>query len=298
VIAEMTNSPEGAPVILSSLYAFVTLQADYIGFGDSLGHYHPFVLKKSLANTTVDFIKAAKTFAENNHINLNEQLFITGYSEGGYAAMAALQKLEYETSMKVQMAAPMAGPYDVNVTAYAVLSEENLSVPSFMANVGYAYGKAYDEPIDSIINEPYASKLPVLFDGSKTRVEIDPELSYKTTGTDGLFNPVFVKDFFTNSSNWFRKAVLENNVNFWNPQTPVKLVHCMGDDVIEFGMSQWTYNTLKDSGAVDVELIPVEVAVTQDLETSLRYGHAECAPVAYGVTAHLFAEARKMTIGY
>ena len=111
VIAEGTSAPAGSSGILTSLFAFVTLQPDYIGFGDSSSHYHPFVLKNSLAESTVDFINAAKKFAQENSIHLNGQLFLTGYSEGGYAAMASLQKIENEGELQVTMAAPMAGPY-------------------------------------------------------------------------------------------------------------------------------------------------------------------------------------------
>jgi len=298
VIAGGTNSPDGSSVILTSLFAFVTLQADYIGFGDSIEHYHPFILKKSLANSTVDFIIAAKEFAVNNAINLNGQLFLTGYSEGGYAAMAALEKIEQEGELQVTMAAPMAGPYAVDAMAMGVLSQPTLSVPSFMADLGYAYALAYDEDVASVVNEPYASKLEDLFDGSKTRSEIDPELTTVTTGPDGLFNPVLINDFFTDPDNWFKKAVQENDVHTWAPQTAVRLVHCLGDDVIPYDISVLTEGTMQAMGATNVAAVPVEVAVTQDPATALRYGHSECAPVAYGVAATMFAQTRQATVGY
>ncbi len=298
VIAGSTNSPDGSSVILTSLFAFVTLQADYIGFGDSNDHYHPFILKKSLANSTVDFIIAAKAFAANNAINLNGQLFLTGYSEGGYAAMAALEKIEQEGELQVTMTAPMAGPYAVDAMAMGVLSQPTLSVPSFMADLGYAYALAYDEDVASVVNEPYASKLEDLFDGSKTRSEIDPELTTVTTGPDGLFNPVLVNDFFTDPDNWFKKAVQENDVHTWAPQTAVRLVHCLGDDVIPYDISVLTEGTMQAMGATNVAAVPVEVAVTKDPATPLRYGHSECGPVAYGVAATMFAQTRQATIGY
>jgi len=296
VMAVNTSAPAGSSVILTSLFAFVTLQPDYIGFGDSSEHYHPFVLKNSLADTTVDFINAAKKFAQENNIHLNGQLFLTGYSEGGFAAMAALQKIELEGALKVAMAAPMAGPYIMDGLAQQVLSQPKLSIPSFMANIGYAYAKAYDEDIASVINEPYASKLDTLFDGSRSRPDIDPELTTVASGPDGLFKQSFVDGFF--AGNWFTQAVIDNSVYKWAPQTPVKLVHCIGDNVIPYDISTNTRDSLDAYGAANVEIIPVEVAVTKDPGTSLRYGHAECGPVAYGVTAHIFAGFRKAKIGY
>jgi hypothetical protein len=161
VLADSTGAPEGSAILLTALGGFATLQPDYIGFGDSNDHYHPFVLKDSLANSTVDFIKQVKVFSKDNNITLNNQLFLTGYSEGGYASMATLKKIEEEqlTDLKVTMAAPMAGPYALKMMADGVFSQPKLGVPSFMANVGYSYAKANAQEVNSVINEPYASKL-------------------------------------------------------------------------------------------------------------------------------------------
>jgi len=298
VIGEKTSAPDGAAVILTALAGFVTLQPDYIGFGDSNDHYHPFVLKKSLANATVDFIAAARTFAAANGIKLNGQLFLTGYSEGGYAALATLQKIEQEGGPKVTIAAPMAGPYAMNEMAMTVLSQPTLTVPSFMANVGYAYAKANGKELSEVINEPYASKLPALFDGSLTRTEIDPKLTNKTTGADGLFNPALVGAFFQDPDNWFKQAMIANNVHTWAPQTPVRLMHCMGDDVIPFAISSLAAGTMQKYGASDVKVIPVEVALTGDPATQLKLGHAGCGKYSYGVAAKIFGAARAAAFHY
>jgi len=295
VIATTTNSPSGASIILTSLAGFVTLEPDYIGFGDSVGHYHPFVMKKSLANATVDFIKAAREFAQKNDIHLNDQLFLTGYSEGGYAALATLQKIEQEhIDMPITLATPMAGPYDLELIAFGVLAQPTLVEPSFIADVAYAYERAYDREYNEIINEPYASKLPYLFDGSMYMEEIDAELTTKTTGEDGLFSPSFVYDFVNNSDNWFRQALVDNSLHRWNPQTSIRLIHCKGDDVIPYQMSEWTKANLDAYGGVDVQVIPVEDTLGIPSEVQ----HSACGVLAYSLTSHIFADIRLATIGY
>ncbi len=298
-IALDTSSPDGAPVILTSLTAFVTLQADYIGFGDSFGHYHPFVLKRSLANATVDFIEAARKFAADNNIPLNGQLFLTGYSEGGYAAMAALEKIEAEGSMQVTLAAPMAGPYALDAMAQGVLFSDTLGVPSFMADVAYAYANAYNRPLTELINEPYASKLPTLFDGLYTREEIDPELTTVTSGEDGLFTSAVVENYFNDPEYWFKEAMLDNDTYQWAPQTPVRLIHCQGDDVIPYAISELTEGTMQAMDAADVALVPVEATLAAyGMGDGSLLGHAECAAPAYGLTAQIFSGIREATIGY
>ena len=296
VLADANAVPAGSSVILSALGGFATLQPDYIGFGDSNDHYHPFIMKNSLANATVDFIKTVKTFATENDIKLNNQLFLTGYSEGGYAAMATLKKIEDEnlTDLTVTMAAPMAGPYALEPMANMVLNTNKLTVPSFMANVGYAYAKAYNQDVETVINEPYASKLPTLFNGDLNRTQIDPSLTLDTKGATGLFVGNFVTNYFTDSKHWFKKAMLENNLHLWAPKTPLRLVHCEGDDVIPYLISTETEKAMKAYGATNIGVVPVE----EKLGLPIHVGHADCGLLGYKVTTGLFAAERKATIGY
>lgn len=300
--AEHTNTEVDTPIIFSALAGFVTLQPDYIGFGDSSEHYHPYLLKKSLANATVDFIKAAKKFAEDNGIRLNGQLFVTGYSEGGYAAMAALQKIEKEGELHVTMAAPMAGPYAMSGMAIKVLEAPQIGVPSFMANVGYAYALASNKEVDIVINAPYASQLENLLGGDYNRTQIDGELTHKTTGESGLFRQDFVNSFFqgaiTGQPDWFLGALLQNDVYRWKATTPIRLVQCMGDDVVPFAMSQIAEGNMTEMGTSDISIVPVEIAITKNPNTPLRLGHGECGAAAYKVAAGLFAKERNANIGY
>jgi hypothetical protein len=296
VIGDRTAIPDGSAILLTSIGGFATLQPDYIGFGDSSSHYHPFVLKDSLANATVDFIKQVKIFSAENNITLNNQLFLTGYSEGGYAAMATLKKIEEEkiTDLTLTMAAPMAGPYAVKLIADGVLSQPKLGVPSFMANVGYAYAKANNQEIETVINEPYASRLPTLFNGDLTGTEIDASLTRDTTGATGLFVPNFVINYFSDDNHWFKKAVTQNDVHTRKPVTPINLVHCEGDDVIPYAISQLTAATMGAMGATSVNLVPVESTLGLDVNVT----HAACGSLAYKVTTGIFAQMRAATKGY
>ena len=163
-----------------------------------------------------------------------------------------------------------------------------------MANFAYAYAKAYDREVSTVLNEPYASKLPTLIDGSKRRELIDPELSYDTTGATGLFNPTFVNNFFQYSNFWFREAVVENSVSDWSPNTPVRLLHCQGDDVIPYAISQITEAKMQGMGAKDVKLIPVE----KELRLDHNVTHGECGEYAYKLAIRIFSKIREEKFGY
>ena len=158
----------------------------------------------------------------------------------------------------------------------------------------FSYSKKYDKEIGTIINTPYAEKLETLLAGDLNRTDVDKELTTVTTGDTGLFKSTFVGGFFASSEHWFREAVLEQSVDRWNPQTTVKLVHCEGDDVIDFAMAGAAKSYMDAYGARDVSVVPVE----QNLSLAKLVGHSDCGSLAYKVTTGLFAKERKETIGY
>jgi F420-0:gamma-glutamyl ligase len=64
-------------------------------------------------------------------------------------------------------------------------------------------------------------------------------------------------------------------------------------------MSEATADVMTNTfEAASVEFWPVEVIVTGDANTSLRWGHVECAAGAYGVAAKTFSQVRHDTVGY
>jgi len=298
VAIENSAAPDSVGTIFTSVSGFVTLQPDYIGFGDSNNHYHPYLLEKSSANSVVDFVKAAIKFAQDNNIPViaSKDLYLTGYSQGGYVALAAQEKLEQDGSFNLKLSIPMDGPYLLDPIANSVLNSDTIGVPSFMAATAYAYAKAYKKDISTLVQEPYASKLPTLFNGSLTRVEIDKQLTHKTKGDGGLFTDTIAANYATS---WFKTALETNSVVDFNPQTEVKLLHCLGDDVIPYKIAQDASQGFpQQNGATNVSLIPVEPTYKQDPNTQLRLGHAACAAPAYKIAASIFANTRKNSIGY
>ena len=295
-VAKDTGIPQGTAVLITSIGGFATLKPDYIGFGDAKEHHHPYVQKDSLANATIDFIRQVKVFAKENNINLNQQLFLTGYSEGGYAAMATIKKIEEEqlTDLKVTMVAPMAGPYDLITTINSVLTRESWRYPSLMADFGYSYAKLKNKDLDIVFNKPYDSTIPKLFDGSLGFSGVNKGLTNTVKGKDGLFKDSFVSNYFNIQDDWFREALIENSVHEWSPKTPIRLIQCEGDDIIPYEVTTITEAKMKELGAVDVVAIPVEK--TLGLGKKLR--HISCAGASYKLTTKIFADIRKKTIGY
>ena len=116
------NAPEG---LLGGTLGYYAAVPDYLGLGEST-ILHPYQHAKTSATSVIDFIRAAQKFAQQNNIQLNEQLFLAGYSEGGYVTLAAHKEIEenYSSEFTVTASAPMAGSYDLDLTARSIIQLE------------------------------------------------------------------------------------------------------------------------------------------------------------------------------
>jgi alpha/beta superfamily hydrolase len=159
-------SSEG--LILAALFAaegYIVVAPNYAGYDSSTLGYHPYLVGAQQAAEMMDVLTAARSAlpvalaptATDNH-----KLFVTGYSQGGYVAMAATRAMQ-AAGETVTASAPMSGPYALAAFGDAIfLGEVNLSATenvALLAN-GYqnAYGNLYSAPTD-VFAAPYASDI-------------------------------------------------------------------------------------------------------------------------------------------
>eukprot|EP00013_Stygamoeba_regulata_P024357 CAMPEP_0177643212 /NCGR_PEP_ID=MMETSP0447-20121125/8038_1 /TAXON_ID=0 /ORGANISM="Stygamoeba regulata, Strain BSH-02190019" /LENGTH=362 /DNA_ID=CAMNT_0019145499 /DNA_START=355 /DNA_END=1439 /DNA_ORIENTATION=- len=146
-------------VYLASLrYAVVT--PDYLGFGDSPPP-HLYIHADTLASASRDALAAALGVMEDSRDAWNRRLFLVGYSEGGYAAMATLKLLETaHADVPVTGAAPMAGPFDLSGTFLNfVLRDRKLPRPYHIPLFLYSYNHVYHlwNRSSEIFQQPWAA---------------------------------------------------------------------------------------------------------------------------------------------
>ena len=128
------NSSEALLATIASSLGYITVAADYQGLGDSKG-LHPYLHARSEAKYATDLFLSILPFMEQQSVVANRQVFITGYSQGGHAAMAlhrALQEDPLPESYEVVAAAPMSGPYSVSGEMLRrVMSREPYNYPGY-----------------------------------------------------------------------------------------------------------------------------------------------------------------------
>ena len=287
VSIENRKLPYGAELVYSALHGFITIMPDYLGYGDSVDSIHPYLLKNPTRGNIADFTKKAFEFLRENDINIspNEELYLSGYSEGGYVALASVKTIE-QAGFNLQMSVPMAGPYLLEPFGQAVMDLNYIDFPSFVAFFLYSYAQKYHYSIANMLQEPYAKKIDSLFNKENTREQIDAQLTTKVKGSNGLLVQNFVNDYKTSD---FRLKLIKNSILEVNARTPIKLMHCMGDDVVPYEIAKSEKSILKLFNSVEL--------ITIDSDNN-RLNHIDCAYKAYLKAGVIFKESREKMLGY
>lgn len=234
-----------------SSMGFITVVPDMIGFGESKNVFHPYYVEEPTASSVIDILRAAKTLAEEKETTFNARLFLGGYSQGGYATMAAHKALETNPLEDFELIAsfPAAGGYDILAMQEYFFSQDTYSHPFYLGYVGRSYQTYYDQPdlLTDFFNEPYASRIPALFDGLKGQDEINAQLTNDMTA---LLRPEVVGGIETNPEYAYLKEAFENNsLTDWAPTISMYMYHGDKDTTVPFENSQITYDKLISNGA-------------------------------------------------
>ena len=223
---------------------------DYLGFGSSSSILHPYYVEEATASSILDMLKAATELAEQKGLPFNGKLFLAGYSEGGYATMAAHKAIEENGLDGFTLIAsfPGAGAYDLKGMQAHIFSLQEYDDPHYLAYMARAYQIYYDQDdlLTDFFKEPYASRIPGLFDGIKGADEINSQL---TTKISDLIQPDMLTGIDTNPKfNYLKTAFAENSLTDWKPAIQMYMYHGTSDTTVPFQNSVETFNKLLSNG--------------------------------------------------
>ena len=229
-------------VSMSAYAGFAAIYPDYIGYGDSNDVEHPYMLKQSSARSGVDMVKASMKYMQDTGVAINHQLYVSGYSQGGYNAMAMAESIEGGAISTVTLngVAPMAGPHLLKPFGDAVLATgATMSVPAFMGYLANAYAYYNDNlTLDEMLLPAQVPNFNGLFNGDNNATVIHTTLGLPLGAPSNmLFNDAFITSYETNATHKLKTMFNDNTVGNWNATSKIRLIHCSNDDVIPVTMS-------------------------------------------------------------
>lgn len=248
---------EGIASMAMTSLGFATCVPDYLGLGESF-LLHPYLYAPSSADVSIDLLRAARTFYQDNGVELNNDLYLGGYSEGGYVTMAVHREIEtnHPDEFSVTASAPLAGPYDLEGTINSIILQEEYAQPTFIAYFITAYNEIYRwNRLNNIFNVPYAGMMAYLFDGNHTKEEIGAELPGSISE---LIKDRFRTAYLDGEEDEFEQAVSENNLLNWTPVAPIRMFHSNGDEIVPYQNSITALNYFQNQGVNNIELITLD----------------------------------------
>lgn len=249
---------EGILLRAFSSAGFIVVAPDYLGLGENEG-IHPYVHAESQATATLDLISAARQFLETIEVADNGEAFITGYSQGGHAAMASLKYAQDNALLEeigIIAGAPCSGPYNMSGTqSDLILSDEPYSNPGYIIYllVGYqsVYGTLYTE-LSDVVLEPYAEQVAPFFDGEQNEFGMDTVNAILPDLVSDFLRDSVLTNYENNPSHPLRVALEDNDNDDWTPTMPLRMYYCDGDEQVFFENSTTAEANMISNGAVDV----------------------------------------------
>ena len=270
---------------------YVSLLPDFLGLGTSRG-LHPYVHAESEASAAIDMLHALTEFAEQEELTVNDQLFVTGYSQGGHAAMALHRELELNPiqGLEVTAAAPMSGPYSISevMRDKMTMDDEWYFYPAYVHFTIISYNYVYDlyDDIAEVFKPAYTDVLQQFLDEEINLGGLNDALVSgliqnhggpipKFMLQDSILNAVLADDMHP-----FNIALRDNDVYDWSPQAPTRLYYCKADDQVPYTNSTLAAEVMTSNGAANFAV--------QDLNSDADHG--QCVEPAILATALFFGQ--------
>lgn len=211
--------------------------ADYIGFGASSSEFHPFMINEYTVNAVLDMIRATKELIKiEKPFDLNGNLYLYGYSQGGSATLDSLSDIENKTAnsdIKVTAAVCGSGAYDLAEMRKWVVKQARYEQPYYFGYLLESYSRYANIGNDYslVFSTEFADKIPPLFNGTTSAEAING--SFGTYHVGELFNDNFEVDSLFNTKEEYIPMIWafnENKIEAWPISTPLS-IHYGSEDI-------------------------------------------------------------------
>jgi len=218
--------------LVAASAGFAAIAPDYLGMGAGPG-FHPFLHAASEASASLDLLRASLAIAARHGHHLEPQVYLTGFSQGGQAAMALGQALQHGADPRLRLGAlaPVSGTYDIAHAEFPATFSGQIAPKSATFYLPYlllAWNRIYhlyQRPAQAF-RPPYDHTMPVLFDGYHTDAQITDGLA---PNLGALLTPRFLRLLHHPARGLLRGLRINDATCGWHPHVPVRLYAARAD---------------------------------------------------------------------
>ena len=245
---------------------YVIVIQDYIGFGASEVYPHPYHVKPLFQSTVKDMLLATQEMAESGEypFQLSGELFLTGYSLGGWASLVSHNYLENNPIEGLTLTGSVcgAGAYNLLDMKEYMFEQTNYRQPFYVALLilGYKSVGAIQDDLSLFFSEPYDSRIPDLIDGEHSPSQINSQL---TSNMPELLSQRLQAEFDIHLDYApLKQALIDNSQPAWANKAPIHLFHGDADEDVPFSISENLYTDFQNigMGPDKVRFVPLEGA--------------------------------------
>lgn len=161
---------------LFTAQGYIVVAPNYAGYEGSSLPYHPYLNAEQQSADMVDALRAARDAMHRLGVAPGPQLFLAGYSQGGFVTLATQRALQRSEDFHVTAAAGLSGPYALAHFADTVFSGQpnagiTIYLPLIATSAQRAGAAIYSKPED-LYENPYAQGIETLLPGNMTRADL------------------------------------------------------------------------------------------------------------------------------
>lgn len=261
---------------------YAVIMPDYIGLGKG-EKTHLYQHAQTESDAAIDMYFAVQELNKLLKVNTNNQLFLTGYSQGGHSCLATHKRLQEDyPEIIITASSPMSGAYHMSGVQSDVMFAP-YSDPSYLPYLLMSYNEVYNitgDAYSDLFVAPYDSLIPTLYSGEFDLFEIN---SYLPNIPVEMVQPYLVDEYLNNPEFKFKKALEENNLIDWSTNTPTQFCYCTEDKRVLKENSFMAYKTMKKNGSTNLIL----------RRAGVKVDHITCAGYAFVYTKLWFDTFRK-----
>ncbi|WP_454197237.1 lipase family protein [Nocardia sp. Marseille-Q1738] len=231
------NLPDRLRTVMFAAAGYAAVAPDYLGLGNGPG-WHPYTHAPSEVSASADLLRAAAALAARHRRELDPNVLVTGFSQGGHAAMALGKALQAGAvpSFGIAALAPVSGPYDLRHVQTPAALDGRVTPGAAVLFLAYwitsmnRIHHLYDNPAEAF-HQPYADRVEQLFDGTKNEITIVTSLAITPLR---LLTPRFLEWAADPTGAAARALADSDGTCDWTPHVPVHLYAATGDHAVPY----------------------------------------------------------------
>jgi len=243
---------------LFSLFGYVVVAPDYIGYGASKDKVHPYYDVGSTGQAAADMLLAAKEYFASISRKVSHKVTVMGYSQGGQASLSFLKFVEtmplYEDAFVIDQVFAGGGAYDL-IKSYDAFVEKDYSsqpVTIPLLILGQNYGDSLNLDLSQMFAEPLLSHYEEWILEKKYTTDEVSAMMGETKLTKILAPQAF--DTTNPNTKKFRGALKNNSlivygkITNWTPKAKITLLHATKDTIVPYENTESAYKAFLAAG--------------------------------------------------